>query len=262
MSNLNDKIIIHVVTGETETKKEKETMTAALDNLSKALGVTPEPKHRDMQIDRLFLETIRAHAENVASNDATKFHLNHVRIRVTEPGVVEIASSDGIKLVTSTLRIGPAADLFRGSDWFAEIDACDTFKNLLKGKKDATFEATKDNGIVSIKSSRGASTRLVSDKRAMLDYPKVEEYMAQSFETEVAIMFNVQYLADIVAAAMKGRNNGIVELRFDPNKQRGPIMVIADSDEVKTRATLMPVRGAKETPRLMVDAGAKNKKGA
>lgn len=257
MSNLNDKIIIHVVTGEpnesTETKKETKTMPVSLETIAKHLGVEPETKPDSIKLDRIFLETIKNHAENGASNDATKFHLNHVRVRMTEPEVVEITSSDGYKAVVSTLRIGPAADLFKGQDWFAEVDAAKNFKNLLKDKKELVFESVHKDGILSIASTNGFTTRLVSAKRAMIDYPKVENYMVQSFETEVAISFNVEYLMDIVKAAGRAKNP-YVEIRFDPNK-RNAIMVLPSTDgEVKTVSTLMPMRGAKTTPRLTVDA--------
>lgn len=183
------------------------------------------------------LQTLKyiAQAFNVASDDATRYALQHVSVKQSkQSNKVEIAATNGHAL---SLILSDDAELFnalKDKTIMVSQEQLPLIKAIIKKypkAEEAPFSVA-DNGQIYIDSFLKLST----DKELNISYPNYEAFIPQSTGYDFEIGFNPELLMDIYKAMnTEKRSNGI---KIKWKDKLSPIIVCHDNQE----SLLMPMR--------------------
>lgn len=190
------------------------------------------------------IETKHAGLSKIASDDQTRYILNHIAIVRTGETTGHAEATDGKRLVRVPVEFDATEALpaVGGAPELVTVDTWNAAVKLAKGKRafQGILFAVTD---ATVNLMDGSMRPRVKDAG---EWPKTDQVIpdVKAWDKLGVISFDARMLAEMAAVASE---TGVVEVVFDPSTSASPIMLAAGKD---TLAILMPCRTVNDLYRL------------
>lgn len=188
------------------------------------------------------LSTLNAiiNAFNTASNDATRYHLNHVRVTAYGP-MVQVEASDGYMLSDVRVEDKELAELIGSTVYAVSPDALPGLKQAAKLFKTMGRVASRLGDKDALELVTGPSViRIDTAREANIQFPDFNQVKPKHPEDSFSISLNPELLLDLLKALQEDKRSTMATLTFGKDPM-SPIAVEVSGQQ----GVLMPMRGPK-----------------